>query len=103
LAVKKPSKVERPLLHCATCLALCIELHGTDKAVTDLCKKLVKLLPRTDRRYIFDIMNAKSPLKYAKDFLDMLNKSGIIERLQQTPTQPASLETAESSSALSRC
>lgn len=79
----KPLRHDKPFHHFTTCLALCVELKGTDKAVTALCKKMVKTIARNERHMIYQIMSAPSPLKYASGLLGEQARSGLTDRHTQ--------------------
>lgn len=50
------------MIDATICLLLAAKIHGTDQALRDTAKSLVKKLPRSSRGMMFAIINSKKPM-----------------------------------------
>jgi len=50
------------MIDATICLLLAAKIHGTDQALRDTAKSLIKKLPRGSRGMMFAIINSKKPM-----------------------------------------
>ena len=50
------------MIDATICLLLAAKIHGTDQALRDTARSLVKKLPRSSRGMMFAVINSKKPM-----------------------------------------
>lgn len=50
------------MIDATICLLLAAKIHGTDQALRDTAKSLIKRLPRSSRGMLFAVINSKKPM-----------------------------------------